>query len=91
MVLAAVRWLPAAPLQEAAICAFAASWGNVGYMGVPLLIAAYGEASALPAVLAVVLDTLVLQSLTILLLESGGDRRQGRAAGRSPGRWRATR
>ena len=36
-------------LQEAAICAFAASWGNVGYMGVPLLIAAYGEAAALPA------------------------------------------
>ena len=40
-------------------------------MGVPLLMAAYGEAAALPAVLAVVLDTLVLQSLTIFLLESG--------------------
>jgi predicted permease len=54
----------------AAMCAFAAAWGNVGYMGVPLLIAAYGEARALPAVLAVVLDNLVLQSLTILILEA---------------------
>jgi malonate transporter and related proteins len=72
LVLVAVRWILRRPLQEATICAFAASWGNVGYMGVPLLIAAYGEAGALPSVLAVVLDTLVLQSVTILLLESGG-------------------
>ena len=48
VVLAAVRWLARRSLREAAICAFAASWGNVGYMGVPLLIAAYGEASAVP-------------------------------------------
>lgn len=55
----------------AAIAAFAAGWGNVGYMGVPLLIAAYGEGAALPSVLAVVLDNLVLQSVTILLVEAG--------------------
>jgi predicted permease len=72
IVLAAIRWGTGRTLQEAAICAFAASWGNVGYMGVPLLIAAYGEAAATPSLLAVVLDTLILQSLTILLLESGG-------------------
>ena len=34
IVLAAVRWGARRSLQEAAICAFAASWGNVGYMGV---------------------------------------------------------
>jgi predicted permease len=55
----------------AAMAAFAAGWGNVGYMGVPLLIAAYGEDAALPAVLAVVLDNLVVQSVTILLVEAG--------------------
>jgi predicted permease len=71
VVLLVVRWPLRRPLQEATICAFAAAWGNVGYLGVPLLIAAYGEAGALPSVLAVVLDTLVLQSVTILLLESG--------------------
>ena len=68
LVLAAARWVLRRTLREAAILAFAASWGNVGYMGVPLLSAAYGESAGLPAVL----DTLVLQSLTILLLESGG-------------------
>ncbi|HMR33350.1 MAG TPA: AEC family transporter [Geminicoccaceae bacterium] len=74
----------------AAICAFAAAWGNVGYMGVPLLIAAYGEARALPAVLAVVMDNLVLQSLTILILEAslgadkGGLRTVIRAVCRNP-------
>jgi predicted permease len=72
LVLAGARWLARRPLPEAAMCAFAAAWGNVGYMGVPLLIAAYGEARALPSVLATVLDTLILQSLTILLIESGG-------------------
>ena len=74
----------------AAICAFAAAWGNVGYMGVPLLIAAYGEARALPAVVAVVLDNLVLQSLTILIVEAslnadkGGLRTVARAVVRNP-------
>ena len=77
IVLGAARWLFRRSLREAAILAFAASWGNVGYMGVPLLSAAYGESAGLPAVLAVVLDTLVLQSLTILLLESGGGAARG--------------
>lgn len=72
LVLAAARWLAKRTLAEAAICALAAAWGNVGYMGVPLLIAAYGEARALPSVLATVLDTLILQSVTILLIERGG-------------------
>ncbi|MFZ1427839.1 MAG: AEC family transporter [Geminicoccaceae bacterium] len=77
IVLVGVRWIARRPLREAAICAFAASWGNVGYIGVPLLIAAYGEAGALPSVIAVVLDTLILQSITILLLESGGNAGRG--------------
>ncbi len=77
LVLAAARWLFRRSLREAAILAFAAAWGNVGYMGVPLLGSAYGEAGGLPAILAVVLDTLVLQSLTILLLESGGGAGRG--------------
>jgi predicted permease len=90
LVLAAAHWLGGRPMPEAAICAFAAAWGNVGYMGVPLLIAAYGEARVLPSVLAMVLDTLVLQSLTIVLIEGsgtnarGGLRTVGRAVIRNP-------
>lgn len=88
IVLLAVRVLGRS-LAQAAICAFAAAWGNVGYLGVPLLIAAYGETAALPSVLAIVLDTLILQSLTILLVESsvgakGGLAPVGRAVTRNP-------
>jgi predicted permease len=90
LVLTAARWVFRLDTPKAAICAFGAAWGNVGYMGVPLLIAAYGEARALPSVLAVVLDNLVLQSLTILLLEAslgagkGGLRLVGRNIVRNP-------
>jgi malonate transporter len=72
LVLLVARVLFRRSLSEAAILAFAAAWGNVGYMGVPLLSAGYGEHGVLPAVLAVVLDTLILQSITILLLEADG-------------------
>ena len=77
LVLLTARLLLRRSLGEAAILAFAASWGNVGYMGVPLLGSAYGEAGGLPAILAVVLDNLVLQTLTILLLESATGSRRG--------------
>jgi malonate transporter len=77
LVYAAARLVGRLGSAPAAICAFAAAWGNVGYMGVPLLIAAYGEAQALPAVLAVVLDSLILQSLTILILESSLEASRG--------------
>ena len=77
LVFVAARWGFRLGVPQAAICAFAAAWGNVGYMGVPLLIAAFGEGAALPSVLAVVLDNLVLQSLTILLLESATGSRRG--------------
>ena len=56
---------------ESAIAALAASWGNVGYMGVPLLLAAYRPDQVLPAVLATALDSIVMQTLTVALIESG--------------------
>lgn len=90
LVYAVARYGAGLAVAPAAMCAFVAAWGNVGYMGVPLLIAAFGEARTLPAVLAVVLDNLFVQSLTILLLESslrehkGGLRNVGRAIVRNP-------
>lgn len=81
IVLVVARGLLKRPLAEAAICAFAVSWGNVGYLGVPLLIAAYGEGRALPSVMAVLPDNLVLQSLTILLIERGGGGNRGGLGG----------
>lgn len=68
------------PLPEAALAALGAAWGNTGYMGVPLLLRAFGEAAALPAVLAVVLDATIIQTITVVLIEAG-QRRQGGIAG----------
>src|SRR5262249_19723317 len=90
LVYGVARWAGRLPVAASAICALAAAWGNVGYMGVPLLIAAYGENHALASVLAVVLDNLVLQSVTILLVEAslgahkGGLRTVMRAVARNP-------
>ncbi|WP_027135035.1 AEC family transporter [Geminicoccus roseus] len=74
----AMRWGLRRTRAESAIVAIGASWGNVGYMGVPLLLAAYGTDQALPAVIATALDSIVMQTLTVILIESGGgDRRTG--------------
>ena len=62
--------------SESAIAALAASWGNVGYMGVPLLLAAYRADQVLPAVLATALDSIVMQTLTVALIESGSASRK---------------
>ncbi len=59
----------------------AAAWPNVGYMGLPLVIAAFGEQAILPAVLIVVFDAVVTLSVAIALVEAG--------LGRG-GRWRDT-
>jgi len=67
-----------------ALQGMAASFPNVGYIGLPLSIAAFGEAAALPAVLIIVFDSLVLNTLTFLLLES--DRRDRAGIGRSLGK-----
>jgi hypothetical protein len=47
----------------------AASWGNVAYMGVPLCLAAFGEASLPPAMLAVIVTSLIGLVLGIMLIE----------------------
>jgi predicted permease len=54
------------------------SFGNTGYMGIPLLIAAFGKEAALPAALATVVHNLPVIALVILSFEaaraaSGGD------------------
>ena len=62
---------------ESAIAALGATWGNVGYMGVPLLVAAYRPDQALPAVLATALDAMIMQTLTIALIEASAEQRRG--------------
>lgn len=47
-----------------------ASFANTGYMGIPLAITAFGEAAALPAIMATVFLSIVVMGLTIALIET---------------------
>jgi len=68
------------PLAILGLQGLTAAFGNVGYMGLPLLFAAFGRAATLPAVLIVVSDMLVTVSPAVALLETGSGRaRSGRA------------
>ena len=56
----------------ASLYAFSAAFPNVAFMGIPLLITAYGENSTLPAVLMAVVGNSVVLGIVILLLETSG-------------------
>ena len=47
----------------------ASSWGNVGYMGVPLCLAAFGEAGLPPAMLCVIVTAVVSMVFGVMLIE----------------------
>ena len=47
----------------------AASWGNVGYMGVPLCLAAFGEQGLPPAMLTVIVTAVVSMVFGVMLIE----------------------
>jgi malonate transporter and related proteins len=47
----------------------AASWGNVGYLGVPLCLAAFGEASLPPAMLSVIVTAVIAMVFGVMLIE----------------------
>ena len=69
-----------ADIGRSALMGLGASFGNVGYMGVPLLITGFGRDQALPAVLAMAFDSLTTVFLTIVLLEVGA---RGSGGGRA--------
>ena len=72
------RLLFRAPAGVALLQGQGAELSNIGYMGLPLLIALYGEAATVPAVLAMLTDMVLVQTPTMALLEvaksrGGGD------------------
>lgn len=71
------RLLFAVSSGEATLLGSAAALGNTGYMGLPLVAAAFGDRAALPLVLGLTLEATILIPLTIMLLEAG----KGRGAG----------
>ncbi|MCS6877314.1 MAG: AEC family transporter [Geminicoccaceae bacterium] len=58
----------------AALRALGATFPNSGYMGIPLLIAAFGPEAAIASILALLLDQFVSIPLTVALVEAGGGR-----------------
>jgi malonate transporter and related proteins len=73
------RLLFANRLAASGIQGLAAIFANTGYMGIPLLVTAFGPAAALPAIIATVLNGAVIMALGIFIVEM--DLSHGRGAG----------
>ncbi|MDO5091661.1 MAG: AEC family transporter [Cardiobacteriaceae bacterium] len=75
---------------SSSVIAMGACYGTTGYLGVPVLIAAYGSEAALPAALATVIHNIPAIAAVILRHEMAdatwrtGMRRAGRVVGRNP-------
>jgi malonate transporter and related proteins len=70
----AARRFFAASLRESALMGTAASYGNIGYMGLPLSVAFFGTEAAVPAALVFSFDCTVLFILTAVFAGLGQGR-----------------
>lgn len=61
------KWKLKKSKQSAAIYGMGASYGTTGYMGIPLVIAAFGEEAALPAAIATLLHNIPVIFLVLML------------------------
>lgn len=57
-------------LAEQSMFGMVAIFGNTGYMGIPLCIIAFGEAGALPAIVATVFQSIIMIPLYAVLIEA---------------------
>ena len=70
------RWLFAVPLKTAALQGTAGSYGNVGYMGLPLAVAFFGPEAAVPAALVFCFDCAAQFILTAFLATLAHERNE---------------
>lgn len=59
---------------ERAMQGMGAAFGNVGFMGLPILVTLFGDAAVLPAVMVIVFDHIILIPLTTAIIEGSGGR-----------------
>jgi malonate transporter and related proteins len=64
VMLAIARQFYGTPLREAALMATSSAYGNIGYMGLPLSVAFFGQSAGVPAALVFCFDIVVLFVLT---------------------------
>jgi hypothetical protein len=69
-------------ISRAAIQGMAASYGNIGYMGLPLAVAFFGSEAVVPAVLIFCFDNILQFTLTPMLVALGHSRARQLSAGR---------
>jgi malonate transporter len=67
--MAMTRLIGKGGLAAMSLQAIAASWGNVGYMGVPLCIAAFGDQGLPPAMLTVIVTAIISMVFGVMLIE----------------------
>ena len=58
-------------IERASAFSFSAAFSNVGFMGIPLFIAAFGETGTLPAVLMAIISNIVILGTVVIFLEIG--------------------
>lgn len=63
------------PVAEAAFEAQCAIIGNVGFLGIPMLVVLLGEAAAGPVILVLSVDLIVFSSLIVIIVTGGRDGR----------------
>jgi malonate transporter and related proteins len=80
--MAAARWLWRARLAHMSLFGLAASFGNVGYMGIPLCVTAFGPQGALPGTLATILSAAGMLTFGLVVVEIDVQRGQGALAAR---------
>ncbi|HLX15975.1 MAG TPA: AEC family transporter [Bradyrhizobium sp.] len=77
-VIAGRFWFHHRDAATLSIVGLTAGWGNVGYMGLPLLVTAYGPDGALPTIVSIVSSILLFVGSAVAVLEGT------RASGGSP-------
>ncbi len=75
-VVTASRWLLATPLKTAALQGTSGSYGNVGYMGLPLAVAFFGPEAAVPAALVFCFDCATQFIITAFLATLAHERNE---------------
>jgi hypothetical protein len=63
------------PMQEAAVEAQCATIGNVGFLGIPMLVLLLGEAAIVPVMLVLAVDLIVFGSLIVIIITGARDGR----------------
>lgn len=70
IMLAVARALFRLDIQEGAIFALSGVYGNVGYVGIPLVVVAFGHAASIPVIVCLTLDLAIMIPLAIVLIEA---------------------